>query len=79
MDIFEYWEEQNEYYDNQPIRYTVCYEGPYFAGDKDGYNFLDYNSFDEAMEMYKFLEVVGIEVELKDNWYDVTFSKGDWN
>lgn len=57
-------------------RYTVWYEGHLFDGDKDGYNEHNYDSFEDAIELYNFY---GDMIHIRDNEYGVSFDYGEWN
>lgn len=56
-------------------RYTVSYKGILFDGDNAGWNFHDYDNFNDAISLYYFY---GNMIEIKDNYYDVRFSNGEW-
>jgi hypothetical protein len=57
-------------------RYTVRYKGFYFEGDKtQGWNSVNCDSFEEAMEIYNHIPGSSI----KDNEYDVILENGEWS
>ena len=56
-------------------KYTVCYEGYYFVGDSDGWNSVNYDDFDKAMELYRHIPGAYI----KDNEYGVIFENDEWS
>ena len=69
-----YGNEIDEY--EQTERYSVCYEGKLFDGDKDGYNEHGYDRWEEAIAIY---HTYGDMIHIRDNEYDVSFDYGDWN
>ena len=66
--------EVDEY--EQIEKYSVCYEGHLFEGDADGYNVHGYDRWEDAKAIY---DAYPDMVSIRDNEYDVTFSKGEWN
>lgn len=74
----EYYDEMNEYFDSMPLKYSVVYSGAYYCGDSDSYNCFDTDSFDKAMEVYRDVCQYDEEACIKDNYYGVTFSHGEW-
>ena len=66
--------------DPDPVHYTVGYDAYVFWDDKQvGVNYLDTDSWDEAIDLYNRLHDDGVDVWLDDNWYDVTFQNGEWS
>lgn len=57
-------------------RYTVWYEGYIFAGDTDGYNEIQIDEWEKAIELYN---VYGDMIHIQDNEYGVSFDYGEWN
>ena len=68
----------DEIYEYEQIeQYTVCYKGHLFEGDTDGYNFHNYDRWEDAIELY--YAYPDLHISIKDNEYDVTFEDGEWN
>lgn len=74
----EYYEEMNDYLDSLPIRYSVTYYGAIFYDDEDSYNTVKTESYNEAIELYKFVSQYDENAYLEDNYYGVTLSHGEW-
>lgn len=62
------------------MRYTVSYNGYLFYGDNDGLNFHHIDRWDEVKWM---LDAYGnepdLDLEVKDNEYDVLWKNGEWS
>lgn len=63
-------------------RYTVYYKAHLFDDeqvlDESGWCFIEADRWGKAVELYGWCTANGIEVELVDNKYSVTLSKGEW-
>ena len=86
MDNYDYygdletlWDEENEYIDSLPCHYSVVYDGDVFEGDKKTMNVFETESYDEAMQMYRYVSQWDENAVLKDNIYGVSFHDGEWN
>ena len=67
----------NEVNDYELIeKYTVFYKGKIFEGDTDGYNYHNYDKWEDAIALYY---AYGDIIHIKDNEYNVIFSYGDWS
>lgn len=61
--------------EDEPMKYTVRYEGVLFHGDSDGWNHYETNSHDEAFTIANnYPDVVYVD----DNEYGVTYHNGEW-
>ena len=79
MDLFDYWEEENEYLDSLPVRYSVWYEGYFFEGDTEKFNVFETDSRDKAMDIYNYVSLYDEEAVLYDNYYEVKYYRGEWD
>ncbi len=60
----------------QAERYSIRYFGHLFEGDTDGYNEHGVDDWNKALEFYHTYPDV---IEIHDNEYGYTFSKGEWD
>lgn len=65
--------EVDEY--EQIERYSVCYNGPIFHGDGDGYNEFGTDRLEDAMAIY---HAYPDRVSIRDNEYGLRFADGEW-
>lgn len=79
MDLFDYWEEENEYFDSLPVRYTVRYKGAIYEGDADGVNVFETDNYENAMNLYYHVSLVDEDAVLYDNYYETKFYHGEWD
>ena len=84
MDNYDYygdlenaWEEENDYIDSLPCHYSVVYDGEVFEGDKKTMNVFNTESYDKAMEMYRYVSQWDADAVIKDNMYGVSFYRGE--
>lgn len=61
--------------EEQPMKYTVKYEGFLFEGDGDGWNIHETDSHDEA---FGIADAYPDIVYVDDNEYGVTYHNGEW-
>ena len=57
-------------------RYTVMYDGALFYDDDDGLNMHDYDRWDEVQSL---IYAYGDIIEVRDNYYGVLWSNGEWS
>lgn len=60
-------------------RYTICYKGKLFDGDRDGWNSYNCDKWEFALGIYELLTAKGVECYITDNQYDVVFRDGEWD
>lgn len=56
-------------------RYSVMYDGYLFDGDSDGLNIHPYEKWEDVQTL---INAYGDIIEVKDNYYDVHWSHGEW-
>lgn len=59
----------------EPSRYTVVYDGYLFEGDKETNNRHDTDDWDWVCSL---IDAYGDVIVVEDNYYGVTFAKGEW-
>lgn len=60
-------------------RYTISYKGYLFYGDSEGWNSHDYDRWDDVVSLINaYGSEDGLEFEVKDNEYGVTWKNGEW-
>lgn len=58
-------------------KYTVCYKGRVFEGDRDGWNEYNTDGLGEAMSLCRMLHNDGYKVYITDNEYDAYYDEVD--
>ena len=58
-------------------KYTVSYKGQLFMDDKEGWNSVGYDRWDDAISLYHAYEEL-MEIYITDNEYGCTFANGEW-
>ena len=75
---YDEWLQQDVEVDQEESRYTLCYQGNCFDGDCDGWNFHDYESWEEVIALYDAMIEYYDDVAIRDNYYGVTLQHGEW-
>lgn len=60
-------------------KYTISYNGYLFYGDNDGLNFHDYENWNDVQFIINaYGYEPSLELEVKDNEYQVVWKNGEW-